>query len=186
MVAWNGRSVGDPTVDVYGCYGLTKRETRQAIPDAHHAGNSPADTPLSQNPYGVRRVRESLSETSSFTLLYFTLPLSCSCCCVSCCYKILAGCGGSVSLLVRPMFTLLYFTVVLCCVGLIMHSCQSTGAHRASARSRHDDYLRPGADPTSYPVQGLELRLVEFSNGAHRASAPARSHPSSPQSSTGR
>jgi hypothetical protein len=25
-------------------------------------------------------------------------------------YKILAGCGGSVSLLVRPMFTLLYFT----------------------------------------------------------------------------
>jgi hypothetical protein len=26
--------------------------------------------------------------------------------------KILAGCGGSVSLLVRPMFTLLYFTLL--------------------------------------------------------------------------
>ena len=28
------------------------------------------------------------------------------------CYKILTGCGGSVSLLVRPRFTLLYFTLM--------------------------------------------------------------------------
>jgi hypothetical protein len=38
------------------------------------------------------------------------------------CYKLLTGCGGSVSLLVRPRFTLLYFTVYFSDLGYVLRS----------------------------------------------------------------
>ena len=47
-------------------------------------------------------------------------------------HKILAGCGGSVSLLVRPMFTLLYFTLPLS----LWRLWQSRRDHNSRRRSR--------------------------------------------------